>query len=110
MLATIVASLAPADYLSAPDVSDKLGHGLTYATLTVWFAGIYERPAAPLIGVALLLLGVTLEGAQALTESRTPEGADLLANLTGIVIALVLARAGLDRWCAMVEHWLGAGR
>lgn len=92
------------------DISDKAGHLATYGVLTLWFCGVYPRRAALVVGVALFVLGVTLEGLQALTESRTPEAADLLANAAGVLIGLVLARAGLDRWCAMVESLLGANQ
>lgn len=110
MLATVVASLTPLDHLPDSGISDKLSHVLTYAFLGLWFSGVYQRSAAPRLGMLLFALGAAMEGVQAFTDSRSPEGADLLANLAGIALALALARAGLDRWCAMVEDLLIAGR
>lgn len=106
--AAVCASLFPVSTLPEVNISDKAGHLATYGLLTLWFCGVYPRRAALVVGIALLAMGVTLEGLQAFTESRTPEAADLLANAAGILIGLVLARSGLDRWCAMVESLLGA--
>ena len=107
---SVVASLVPTSSLPDVSFSDKLGHAVTYGGLTVWFCGIYPRRMAPRVAVALFLVGVAVEGVQSLTESRSPEMADLAANAAGILIGLALSRAGLDKWCAMVESLLGADR
>ena len=110
MIFSVVASLVPTSSLPDVSFSDKLGHAVTYGGLTVWFCGIYPRRMAPRVAVALFLVGVAVEGMQSLTESRSPEMADLAANAAGILIGLALSRAGLDKWCAMVESLLGADR
>jgi VanZ family protein len=108
VLAAVAASLSPASALPDVGVSDKLGHAATYAFLALWFCGVYPRRAAPVIALALLALGGGMEALQALTETRRPEGADLLANAAGIFVGVLAARAGLDNWCAMVEKFFGA--
>jgi len=108
--ATAVASLMPAAELPETHVSDKMEHALTYGVLTLWFTGVYQDRANAAIGVALFAFGALLECLQALTLTRSPEIADLIANTAGILGALALATAGLDRWCAMVESWLSSDR
>lgn len=49
-----------------------------------------------------------MECLQSLTATRFMDIADLAANVGGILVGLALAKAGLDRWCAMVESWLSA--
>jgi VanZ family protein len=108
VLAAVAASLSPASSLPDVGISDKFGHAATYASLTLWFCGVYPRPAAPVIALALLALGGGMEALQALTETRRPEGADLLANAAGIFLGVLVARTGLDNWCAKVEEFFGA--
>lgn len=108
VVAAIVASLLPVTSLPDAGVSDKLGHTVTYAFLTLWFCGVYPRRAAPAVAAALLALGAGMEALQGLTETRRPEAADLLANAAGVLLGFLVARTGLDRWCAKVEEFFGA--
>ena len=56
-----------------------------------------------------LLLGIGLEFAQGLlTETRQGDPRDIVANATGILLALMLAYLGLGGWAGRVERWLGA--
>jgi VanZ family protein len=108
VIAAIGASLSPVSSLPELGVSDKLGHAATYAFLTFWFCGVYPRRAAPAVAAALLALGAGMEALQGLTETRRPEGADLLANAAGVLLGFLIARTGLDGWCAKVEEFFGA--
>jgi VanZ family protein len=108
--AVVVASVAPAPTLPDVGIPDKTEHALTYFMLTLWFCGVYADRGHSLIGVVFFVLGALLEGIQALTATRSPEVADLIANTAGILAALALATAGLDRWCAMVESFLKPNR
>jgi len=110
VILVVTVSLVPASSLPDVDYSDKLSHAAIYGVLAVWFCGVYRRPAAPLVALVLFLVGAAVEGMQSLTESRSPEIADLAANAAGILIGMALSRAGMDRWCAMVESLLGADR
>jgi len=108
--ATALASLLPAQALPAVGLSDKVEHAFTYALLTLWFRGAYRDWPGPAVGFGLFLLGAVMECLQSLTMTRSMDVADLAANVGGILVGLVLAKAGLDRWCAMVESWLTADR
>ena len=102
----IVASVWPSG--ETPDIAppDKLWHAVAYGSLTLWFCGIYDRRRSLLIGASAFLLGVLVELAQSFTATRQAEFLDLVANLVGIMLALLVARMGADRWCAMVESAL----
>ncbi|MCA1854142.1 MAG: hypothetical protein LC647_17665, partial [Beggiatoa sp.] len=84
---------------------DKLMHVLTYATLTLWF--IQLAPAERWIRIALWFvgMGVAIEIAQGQTGYRYFSFADMVANATGIVTALLAACCGLSKlliWCERV--------
>ncbi len=93
-----------ADIFAAGNL-DKLVHVLTYATLTLWF--IQLAPAERWIRIALWFvgMGVAIEIAQGQTAYRYFSFADMVANATGIVTALLAARCGLSNllaWCERV--------
>lgn len=91
-------------------INDKLLHGITYFVLATWFAGIYRPERYVVLGAALLALGAVIELLQAAGGERMGEWFDLLANLTGILLGLGLARAGLGGWCLRVERLLSVTR
>ena len=99
---TIVLSLRPLPAAFAAGNLDKLMHVLTYATLTLWF--IQLAPAEHWIRIALWFvgMGVAIEIAQDQTAYRHFSFADMAANATGILTALLAARCGLPNlltWC-----------
>jgi len=58
--------------------------------------------------IAAFLLGLSLEVVQgALTATRQSDPLDLVANGTGIFVALALAWLGLGGWAGRVERWFG---
>ncbi|MGH8564938.1 MAG: VanZ family protein [Gammaproteobacteria bacterium] len=102
---TIVLSLRPSLAALTAGNLDKLMHVLTYATLTLWF--IQLAPAERWIRIALWFvgMGVAIEIAQDQTAYRYCSFADMVANATGIVTALLAARYGwsnLLAWCERV--------
>lgn len=104
---TIVLSLRPLPAAFAAG-NDKLMHVLTYATLTLWF--IQLAPAERWIRIALWFvgMGVAIEVAQGQTGYRYFSFADMVANATGSVTALLAARCGLSSlltWCERVLAW-----
>jgi VanZ family protein len=107
--ATVVTSLVPAPP-GAARFPDKLAHALVYGTLALWFFGIYRRAQHWRIALWLAALGVALEFAQGLGSTRFAEEADALANVGGIALAVVAARAGLAGWCGRVESLFPGGR
>jgi len=106
---TVVLSLVPAPP-GPPGLSDKVAHALVYAVLALWFCGIYHQARHWRIGLRLVGLGLALEFLQGLGQTRYPEMADALANTAGIVVAIMIARAGLSGWCERAETLLSVLR
>ncbi|MCZ8131405.1 MAG: VanZ family protein [Steroidobacteraceae bacterium] len=108
VLAAVVVSLWPGGVPLPAQVWDKVQHGTGYALLTLWFTGLYPRGRYLLIGVACCLLGIAIEALQGLTATRSTEAADVLANSTGIAVALALAYTTvLGGWAQRVERLAG---
>jgi VanZ family protein len=108
IIGTVITSLAPVPP-GAAQFPDKIAHALVYGTLALWFFGIYRRARHWRVALWLAGLGVALELAQGLGSTRFAELADALANIGGIGLALLAARAGLSGWCGRVEA-LAPGR
>ncbi len=104
---SVVVNIMPAsDLPKLGGISDKLWHGVGYAVLALWFAGIYPKSRYPMIGVALLVMGIVIEGLQgAMHVGRQADLRDIYANSLGIVCGLVLALAWLHGWAQRVEAW-----
>lgn len=110
MLVIVVGSLVPQGGAAVFGGSDKLGHFVAYFALALLGAGMVAPATVPWIMARALILGLALEAAQALlTESRTADWADALANATGVLVAwlLVRRRAG---WAMAAEAWLAGLR
>lgn len=83
---------------SPPDLpewpfADKLAHFTIYGWIMLWFGFIY-RPGKEyfLIGLSLILLGVTLELLQGATGYRSEEVSDACFNALGVFAGWLLAR------------------
>lgn len=98
-------TLTPQPGRVPPFIDDKLAHGIAFMMLMSWFCGVFELRFAWRIAVALLCLGVAIEGAQHLLTYRTAEFADGLADLAGILGGWALAVLGLERWASVIERW-----
>ncbi|MCP4494908.1 MAG: VanZ family protein [Gammaproteobacteria bacterium] len=70
-------------------VNDKLIHLLVYACLSGWFS-LIVRHRRSLIGVfiGLVVFGLLIEFLQGLTEYRSAELADAIANSIGVFIGM----------------------
>jgi VanZ family protein len=99
-----VTCLLPARDLPAIGLSDKVKHGISYAVLAFWFASVVvRRYLLPLIA-ALVAFGGVIELAQELMQlGRTAELGDLLADMAGIGIGVVLAATPLGTWAYQTE-------
>jgi hypothetical protein len=106
VLAVIVGSLLPGRSLPNVSMNDKFEHAAVYCLLMVWFAGLYPRRLYLLIAAVLLALGTGLDLLQGLTETRTLEFLDIVADLVGIVIGLGLSVSLLGGWCQRLEQRL----
>jgi VanZ family protein len=103
---SIIASIMPLTQMPKMGVSDKVEHVFAYAVLALWFAGIYPKSRYPMIGVALLVMGIVIEGLQgAMNLGRVADMRDVYANTLGIVCGLVLALIWLGGWAQRVEAW-----
>jgi VanZ family protein len=106
VLAVIVSIMPPSELPKVGGVSDKLEHAVAYSALALWFAGIYPKSRYPLIGVALLVMGIVIEGLQgAMNLGRQADLRDVYANTLGIVSGLLLALIWLGGWAQRVESW-----
>jgi VanZ family protein len=89
LLAVAILSLTPA----VPNVggSDKLGHFLVYAVLSIAFSLIIrQRKTLWRILFGLISFGILMECLQGLTAYRYADPEDALANSVGVVFGLLL--------------------
>ncbi|MDE0755438.1 MAG: VanZ family protein [Woeseiaceae bacterium] len=87
-------------------LSDKWQHGITFASMVVWYSGQYARRSYWLLALGLLAFGLLIEFCQSLVSYRTAESGDLIADILGILVGLAIALVGLGGWSARVESWL----
>jgi hypothetical protein len=88
-------------------LSDKVIHLLAFAFLMLWFASLFPRQQHWRVFSALLLYGLIMEAVQSQVPRRYAEGADLVADLIGLLVGLLLVRTSLHRWPLWVERMLG---
>src|SRR6187401_1864670 len=100
IIGAFIANLVPQpDLPKLGGISDKVEHIVGYGVLALWFAGIYPRTRYPAIGVALLVMGIVIEGLQgAMHWGRQADLRDVYANSIGIVCGLGLALIWLHGW------------
>ena len=97
----------------APEIKlnqgDKLGHFLAYGSLMFWFAQL-DRPSALrwCWAIVFVALGITLECVQGMTDYRSFDPIDMLANTTGVFLGWLFALP-LNLF-ARVETALARGR
>jgi VanZ family protein len=102
----VIASLVPGPKLPETHMSDKYEHTIAYVLLTLWFTGVYPKTSYWKVGAGMFALGVAIEFAQgAMPFGRQADIRDVGANTLGIVIALMLALAGVGGWAQKIEAW-----
>lgn len=105
-----VLSLIPLS-LDMPEGGDKVGHFVAYAGMTFWFGMLYAGPRRRLaIALAFTLMGVAIEFLQGLTDYRSFEVADMVADAVGTVIGVALLRTPLANaldWMERLLRWIG---
>ncbi len=84
--------------------SDKVLHGLTFMILMLWFSGLVHARLYRRLFISLLIYGAVIEMLQSLTDYRTMELADLLADTIGLLLGWALAHNYLGDWCEAVEN------
>jgi VanZ family protein len=113
LVVVLVAALSPAFWLFDNRAhalfwfqnADKWLHALTFITLALWFAGLYEKRNYWRIAVGLMLFGFVVELCQLMVSYRTADWVDIGANTAGIIIGLAVAAAGLGGWSLRFEDW-----
>ena len=87
---------------------DKLQHALVYFAMTAWFCNLAVPGLYVGIGLRLLLLGAVLEVLQGFTGYRSSEWLDLLADATGISLAILACRGRLGGVLVDLDRRLAA--
>lgn len=106
--AIVFLSLLPGPVIESYSAWDKGEHVVAYLVLTLWFTGILERRWYPLAAAGAAFLGLLMELAQGtLTATRHADLVDIVANLTGVALALAASYLALGGWAARVELLLG---
>lgn len=111
MIAAVIATcLMPAqDLPPAPfDAFDKVEHFTAYLLLSLYAGMLLARVRAQALAAAgLIALGIALEFAQAtLTDSRSGDAADALANGLGALAGLWLSRTPIALWLQRLDRKL----
>jgi VanZ family protein len=86
------------------DNSDKLGHFLAYGVLMGWFAQIYFNLRIRIgLVVAFIIMGILIEYVQGMTDYRSFQYADMLADSLGVLLAFILTHGPLSRVLFAIE-------
>ncbi|MCB1756349.1 MAG: VanZ family protein [Gammaproteobacteria bacterium] len=87
---------------------DKALHFAAYGFLMGWFVQIFHNFKGRLvIGLGFIAMGVTIEFLQALHPMRHFDVLDMLANMTGVTLALLAGFTWLDSILVWFEKsWL----
>ncbi len=88
-------------------LADKMAHFMAYALIMLWFGFIY-KPGKEylLLGLSLVLLGVTLEILQRASGGRSMEVLDASSNALGVFAGSLLARTRLSSALLWTERLL----
>ena len=106
--AVVVLSLIPLD-VDLGENQDKLAHFAAYGGLSFWFGMLIEGRGRELrIAIAFAVMGVALEFLQGLTDYRTFEIADMVANAIGAVLGWGLAQTPLRNALDWIERLIEA--
>ena len=95
VFSVVVLSLIPVD-VDLGEGRDKVAHFLAYGSMSFWFGMLFAGRARQLgIALAFALMGVGIEFLQGLTDYRTFEVADMVANAIGAALGWGLAQTPL---------------
>jgi VanZ family protein len=107
VLTAVIASLWPGGVPMPVNVWDKVQHALGYFLLTLWFVGLYPREKYLRIAAACFALGLFIELLQGLSETRSMQLSDVVANTAGIAVAVLLGYLLVGGWALQVERLAG---
>ena len=88
----IYLSLTPDPIVLPGERGDKYGHVIAYGTLMFWFAQLHMRIAVRVIWALIFIaMGIGLEFEQGLTDYRTFEVQDMVADAMGVLVGWIAA-------------------
>ena len=106
-MSVVVLSLIPVD-VDLGEHRDKVAHFLAYCSLSFWFAMLFGGRARQLrIAIAFAAMGVALEFLQGMTDYRTFDPIDMIANALGATVGWGLAQTPLRNVLEWVERLIG---
>jgi len=104
-------SLTPAPPNIPVTGGDKLGHVLAYGMLMAWFAWLYaDLGIRSGFAIGFVVLGVSLEFAQGLTEYRSFELGDMAADCVGVALGWIAAYPPVPNVLAWIEGCVAYAR
>ena len=105
---TIALSLVPLpDTGLRIEQGDKYGHALVYFLLMAWYGQLCApRRALDLRALAFVALGGAIELAQGLTDFRTCDWRDFLADALGVAAGYALSRTRASQTLSWLEQHL----
>jgi len=107
VVSVVVLSLIPVD-VDLGEHRDKVAHFLAYCSLSFWFAMLFGGRARQLrIAIAFAAMGVALEFLQGMTDYRTFDPIDMIANALGATVGWGLAQTPLRNVLEWVERLIG---
>ena len=83
--------------------TDKIYHFSGYFGLMAWYAQFVTQRSLTIF--LLVLLGIALEFAQMLVNTRSFEWADMVANTAGVLSAALFIRGQLAKVLCVIEGW-----
>ena len=87
--------------------NDKLAHVIMYTMPSIWFSLLVDRPGSLWkIFLGLTAYGLLMEVFQGLTDYRTMEFADALANGLGILTGLFFYFTPCRRWLSAIDNFI----
>ena len=107
VFSVFVLSLIPVD-IDLGEGRDKIAHFVAYGSLSFWFAMLFEGRVRQIgIALAFAAMGVGIEFLQGLTDYRTFEVGDMVANATGAALGWGVAQTPLANALDWAERLLG---
>lgn len=106
VFSVFVLSLIPLN-VDLEEGRDKVAHFIAYGSMAFWFAMLFEGRARQVaIAVAFAAMGVGIEFLQGLTDYRSFDVADMIANGIGAALGWGLAQTPLRNALAWAERLL----
>lgn len=108
--ATVVCLVPGHDLPGVFELNDKVSHMAGHGALAMYFTGLVARRSWWKIFLYLMIFGALIEVAQYYMHlGRNGDPRDLVANIVGVTLGLLLGWLGVSRWPELVA-WIFARR